>query len=88
MSTGAIEIRGPMTKEEKVRWDHAREILADHNELIEAFEEMTEKRPKDKRLRKALERHRKIGARLVESVSHYAARLDEEERKREAFSSD
>lgn len=84
MKTGRVEMHGPMTREEKVDWDHARENKVEHDEFIEELEAMIEKRPRDRRLRRMLARHRKINARLAEAVGPYAARLDEAERQRKA----
>ena len=82
MKTGQVEIKGPMTNEEEVDWDRARENKAEHDEFIEQLEAMIKERPKDKVLHRILARHRKIDSRLNAVVGPYAARLDEAERKR------
>lgn len=87
IQTGQVEIRGPMTREEKIRWDQAREYKAEHDAFIEDIEEMIKERPKDKNLPKMLTRHRKINASLHAAIGPYAARLDEEERQRLAAES-
>ena len=45
MQTGRPEIHGPMTKEEKVKWDRAREYKKEHDEFVEELEAMVKKRP-------------------------------------------
>ncbi len=75
VNTGTVEIRGPMTREEKIKWDRARENKAEIDAYIEELEAMIRKRPKDKKLRTILARQRKINARLTEVIGPYAARL-------------
>ncbi len=68
MNTGQIEVKGPMTKEEKVKWDRAREFKAEHDEFLTQIEARVAKRPKDKGLRDMLARHRGINARFAKAL--------------------
>jgi hypothetical protein len=68
MKTGQVEIHGPMTREEKVNWDRARGFKVEHAEFIAELEAMVATRPKDKRLRKMLARHRRINATVAKAL--------------------
>ncbi len=83
MQTGRPEIHGPMTKEEKVKWDRAREYKKEHDEFVGEIEAMIKKRPKDKELADLLARQRALNAKLDRAVGMYAARLDDQERRQE-----
>ncbi len=74
-NTGAVEFRGPMTRQEKIKWDRALEIKAEVDAYIEELEADIRKRPKDKKLRAILARQRKFNAMLTEVIGPYAARL-------------
>jgi hypothetical protein len=75
VNTGAVEFRGPMTRQEKIKWDRALEIKAEDDAYIEELEAKIRKRPKDKKLRTILARQRKFNAMLTEVIGPYAARL-------------
>lgn len=82
MQSGQVEIRGPLTKEEKEKWEHARTFMAEHDELILDLEKLIAKNPKDKEYPRLLEQQRRIGARLAAAVGPYATRVaDTESRK-------
>ncbi len=68
MNTGQIEVKGPMTKEEKVKWDRAREFKAEHDEFLTEIEARVAKEPKDKGLRDMLAGHRRINARFAKAL--------------------
>lgn len=80
MSTGAVEIRGPMTKEEKLEWDQLRDYKAGHDAFLEDLEDMIKKQPKDTELPKLLAEQRKFNTKLAEALGPYATRLDKERR--------
>ncbi len=82
MDTDEVEIRGPMTKEEEVDWEVDQEIFQTRGEFIEQLKEMIQEKPKKQDLRDALARHRRLNAELGARVGHYAARKQEEERRR------
>jgi hypothetical protein len=75
VNTGAVEFRGPMTRQEKIKWDRALEIKAEDDAYIEELEAKIRKRPKDKKLRAILARQRKFNAMRTEVIGPYAARL-------------
>ena len=54
LSTGQVLIKGPFTKEEKVKWDKLRKIRDDAYETIKICEEDL-KNPKNKKYRKPIE---------------------------------
>lgn len=84
LQTDEVELHGPMTKEDKVIWDRAREFMKERGEVIEEPQKMIATQPKNKRLSKTLARQRKLKTKLTETYGAYAARLDKEESKREA----
>jgi hypothetical protein len=86
MNTGSVEIRGPMTKEEKDLWDAAHAEKVETEALIEQLEAAIEAEPDDAELPDLLARHRGINARQVEVIGPYAVRLDAAERAREGAS--
>ena len=75
VNTGTAKFRGPITREEKIKWDRARENKVEIDADIEELEAMIKKRPKDKKLRTILARQRNINARFTKVIGHYAARL-------------
>ena len=68
MQTGQVEIHGPMTKEEKGRWDQLRQHKRKGEELIAEFEEMVAAKPDDRRARNQLRRLRRIQALVAERI--------------------
>jgi len=80
--TAEVEIRGPITKEEEVDWEEDLDIFESRVKFIEQLKEMIQDQPKNQALRQALARHRRLNAKLGERVGHYAARKQEEERRR------
>jgi hypothetical protein len=83
MQTEQVEIKGPMTKEEKVHWDAARAQKTATEVLIGRLEALLEEQPDDEELRKLLAEQRKINALQIAVIGPYAARLEEAERTRE-----
>lgn len=88
MKAGQVKIRGPMTREEQVEWERAREHLQEHREFVGQLEEMLDKQTQNKALRKILDRQRKVYARLEEAFGPYTARKQEEERRRKESNAD
>jgi Family of unknown function (DUF5681) len=70
MSTGAVEIRGPMREEEKVRWDRIEDTEAE----IVLLKEMLAEDPEDKFLRKELDRQRELRELYARAVPDYKPR--------------
>jgi len=55
MKTGSVELRGPMTKEEKIKWDRARQLRKDLIAEIAIVEQELAEHPKSKSLQSELQ---------------------------------
>jgi Family of unknown function (DUF5681) len=79
-STGTVELRGPMTKEEKVYWDRIEESEA----TIAELESMLAEDPKDEILKEDLAHERRVRKQLARAVPDYRPRPSRREARQEA----
>jgi hypothetical protein len=68
MRTGSVEVKGPMTKEEKVIWDRFRERKKDCDEEIQFLTEMLEKDPANRFIQEDLAQERRIRAIICKAI--------------------
>jgi len=60
LKTAQVEIRGPMTKEEKVKWDRVRQLRKDLLAEIAVVEQELAEHPKSKSLQSELQSNQKL----------------------------
>jgi hypothetical protein len=77
--TGTVELRGPMTKEEKVYWDRIEETEA----TIAELESMLAEDPKDEFLKEELTDQRRLRQQLARAVPNYRPRPSRREARQE-----
>ncbi len=67
-NTGEVEIRGPLTKEEKVKWDRLREAKLDCDEFIPELEQMAAEDPDNRAIKDELARQRSLRAKIAKVI--------------------
>ena len=65
MQTGLVEIRGPMTKEEKAIWDEARRCKIERRKAIIQLEKMAAKDPNNRAIADELKQERRLWAKIT-----------------------
>ena len=73
MQTGLVDIRGPMTKEQKADLEKAREWIQDGKELITRIEAKLKRKPHDESLKRSLEHVRRTHRRIFNAVPEWVA---------------
>ena len=67
-NTGRAEIRGPMTKEQKIHWDRLHQMKPQIDEEIAELETSIEENPDDSSLKDKLERELRLRARITRII--------------------
>ena len=68
-----VEIRGPMTKEQKADLEKAREFIQEGKELIALIEAKLKRKPRDKSLKSSLQHVRRTHQRIFNAVPEWVA---------------
>lgn len=68
MSTGKVEIKGPMTPEDKKSWDEVRKHKQDCKDLIEGLERILVKKPDDKKIIDCIANERRTLKKLTKMI--------------------
>ena len=68
MNTGRVEMRGPMTPEDKIVWDEIRKQKKELKQSIKIFEKLLIKRPDDKAIATSIERAKQTLEKFTEMI--------------------
>ncbi len=68
MNTGSVRIKGPMTKEDKVRWDQLRDLKVSIKENIKEMTALLDTQPEDRDQIKAEIQHSQRVLKMISAV--------------------